>query len=218
MFLENACQSRDNFLDRSYLCFKNPFLHFLLNYSTEKMNCSCLFKREEQKNWLKCWQVIQITKDSFDNFIMKKMDDLRINALQRLPETSSCKSNTLHTCDKDMREPFLTAKTSSRNSDTTKWCSLTWEYGKSFINASGYRDKQSISEVDLIAVFQILKNCCEFQNDFTCSLFNKQSEFLQVNILKIIKCQSYLHGWIKHCYYMYITFSSLKQKLLTVKY
>lgn len=81
---------------------------------------------------------------------------------------------------------------SFQNTDKTKWCSSVWEYTKSFIDSEGYKTKTSITDIDLIAVFQIIANCSIFQNKFRCYLFDQQKEFQAVGIIAKTFFQYYL--------------------------
>lgn len=148
------------------------------------MACTCLFKEEEQINWLKCWQAFHLVQKGLNGFITSEIQRLHTKAFGHLSINSLCKASTLsHTCDENLRNPYITVSTSLRNTDATKWCSSVWEYTKSFIDSPGYKDKSSIQDIDIIGIFQIIKHCSIFQNNFTCFLFDRQREFVQVSII-----------------------------------
>lgn len=148
------------------------------------MACSCLFKQEEERHWLRCWKAMNVTKNGLSYFLTTQIDTLHISALANLGQNSPCRSSSVnHLCDYSLRQKYLTFPgLSLNNTDRSKWCSSKWEYTKSFIHSEGYKDIKSVDDLDLIGVFNIIKNCSIFQNYFSCQLSDRKQVLQQVNL------------------------------------
>lgn len=148
------------------------------------MACSCLFKQEEEKNWLRCWKAMNVTKTGITCLITTEIDALHKKALKQLSPDSKCKnSSAYHVCDDNLRKPYLTNPGLASNStDKSNLCSSTWEYTKSFINSNGYKDTKSLDDLDLVGQFSIINNCSVFQNCFNFQLKDNTQIFRKVNI------------------------------------
>jgi hypothetical protein len=70
-----------------------------------------------------------------------------------------------------------------KNTDITKWATHPWEVAKCFINASGYRDKQSAEEIDVAGLLHIFINNTMFQTSLSCLISgDKRDAFSKVCI------------------------------------
>lgn len=126
---------------------------------------------------------MSVTKTGLTCLITVEMDSLHRNALANLCLKSVCRNlSAYHLCDHNLRHPYLSNPfLSLNNTDRSKWCSSTWEYTKSFIHSEGYKDTKSLEDLDLIGVFNIIKNCSVFKNYFSFHLTDRTQILQQVN-------------------------------------
>lgn len=183
-------------------------MHAIFLFQTD-MNCSCIFKQEEERHWLRCRKAMYVTKNGLSGFVTTQISNLHRQALANLPQNSPCKTaSPAHHCDQKLRQPYLTNHLiSANNSDQTLWCTSVVEYAKSFIHSSGYKDTKSVEDLDLNGLFGIIQNCSFFQNFFICHLSDKKGEMQQVSSTS----QSQIH-----CYYLccLILLCIIRQKAL----
>ncbi|XP_060569438.1 uncharacterized protein LOC132727867 [Ruditapes philippinarum] len=55
-----------------------------------------------------------------------------------------------------------------KNTDVQKWCSSPWEIAKCFINAPGYTDKSSATDIDASGLLHLFINNTNFHSHMTC--------------------------------------------------
>lgn len=145
------------------------------------MSCTCLFKSERERYWLKCWKAILETKLGLCDLVQTELESCRKCAVEKLNKNNPCRIGLLHgKCDQSLRQLYCLAAP-TRNTDQNQWCSSLCEYAKCFIVSPGYRNTKNINDLDLNGFFNIIMNCCTFQNYFGFQLSDKSQIFQQVN-------------------------------------
>lgn len=134
--------------------------------------CVPFLRTKQQKGWFECWYAIEETRNALLDFVRTVIGQLYANALQNLPNCRSAAATvgtasgtTCHYCymeNEIVNHNLLTPK-KWVNANKIKLCSSSWEFAKCFIHPKGYENKSSFEEVDLNALFSIIKNCKEFQ-------------------------------------------------------
>lgn len=162
------------------------------------MACSCLFKTEEEKGWLKCWKALFVTRDGLSDFVENTIHSIYkpVNCPVSSVASPNAGAVSQQSCCQHFEKEIqkyrsgwnkLKERDKWQNSDKTKLCSSEWEFAKCFIHATGYKDKTSIQETDLNGIISIIKNCSEFQNYFSFPL-SQQGQPLEQVYFTILFC------------------------------
>ncbi|KAH3753231.1 hypothetical protein DPMN_187865 [Dreissena polymorpha] len=148
------------------------------------------FKTKEAQNWLKCISAAYTTTDviaqladlgfkAFYTFIRKDM--LSKHGILETTTCSSC-SDVFQQCSmcsnirnriwdnhRFKKERSLKGPSWS-NTDSTKWCTDSWELAKCYMPSTGYKDKTSAATTDFNGIIGAMYNCTWMQKYFTDDL------------------------------------------------
>ncbi|XP_052237824.1 uncharacterized protein LOC127849145 [Dreissena polymorpha] len=168
--------------------------------------------KKEAQNWLKCMLATYTTRDvlaqladlGFKAFYTCIRNDMR--AQRGILETTTCSSCSnpfkqcplcseigIQICDNHRFKKGKLKGPSWINSDSTKWCTNTWELAKCYMPPTGYRDKPNANSTDFNGIIGAILNCtwmqCYFTDDLSKdpNICTKARE--EVNKLRHIPCE-----------------------------
>ncbi|KAH3747694.1 hypothetical protein DPMN_182123 [Dreissena polymorpha] len=145
--------------------------------------------KKEAQNWLKCMFATYTTRDAIaqlaDIGFKAFYTHIRsvMHAKYGILETTTCSSCS--TPSKQCRlcseignqiwdnHRFKKAKLkgpSWNNTDTTQWCTESWELAKCYMPSTGYRDKPNANSTDFNGIIGAIYNCIWMQCYFTDDL------------------------------------------------
>ncbi|XP_052235753.1 uncharacterized protein LOC127847710 isoform X4 [Dreissena polymorpha] len=145
--------------------------------------------KKEAQNWFKCMFATYTTRDviaqladlGFKAFYLHVRSDMR--AKHGILETNTCclcsdPSKLCQLCSEICirlweNHRFKKSKLkgpSWSNTDTTKWCTESWELAKCYMPPTGYRDKPNANSTDFNGIIGAIYNCTWMQCYFTDDL------------------------------------------------